>query len=285
MTGDSWQVEVVHDPEEVVSRGGAWLVGHAIDANVIGSVLASTLAQPVAQRDPSLWLLVLDGSGQVAGVAMHRPEFELFLPDLAPGAAERIAETLTGRGIDVPGASGGIEAARAFCLAWHRLTGRTWEQVSAARVYVLDAVKPPGGVPGERGTASPADLDLVAAWADAFVAESDGFWPPGSQRELVTRRIAAGEISLWTVAGEAVSMAAVSPVVGGVARVNLVYTPPTERGHGYGSAISAAVTQRALDDGADTCMLYADVANPTSNEIYRRIGYREFADSVVLRFT
>ena len=66
--------------------------------------------------------------------------------------------------------------------------------------------------------------------------------------------------------------------------LNLVYTPPAERGRGYGAAVSAGVTRRALADGADTCMLYADVANDTSNGIYRRIGYRAFASSVVLRF-
>jgi len=285
VAGDPWHVELVDDPGEVLRRGGAWLIGHAIDANVIGSALASTLARPVAQREPSRWLLVLDGGGRVAGIAMHRPEFEVFLPDVAPDAAEKVAEALADRAIDVPGASGGVEPARAFCLAWHRLTGRTWEQASAARLYVLDALKPPGDVPGERRTAGPADVDLVATWADAFVAESDGYWPASSQREVVARRIDAGEVSLWTVDGEAVSMAATSPVVGGVARVNLVFTPPARRGRGYGSAASAAVTRRALEDGAHTCMLYADVANPTSNEIYRRIGYREFADSVVLRFT
>jgi predicted GNAT family acetyltransferase len=31
-------------------------------------------------------------------------------------------------------------------------------------------------------------------------------------------------------------------------------------------------------------MLYADVANPISNAVYQRIGYREHSEAVELRF-
>jgi len=33
-----------------------------------------------------------------------------------------------------------------------------------------------------------------------------------------------------------------------------------------------------LDDGARTCILFTDLANPTSNKIYAEIGYRRCAD-------
>jgi predicted GNAT family acetyltransferase len=282
---ENWTVEILDDPEEFTRRGGAWVVGNPVDANVIGTVVAGSLAQPAGRRPPVRWLLVLDAAGDVGGVAMHRIDYELFLPDLPPGAPEQVAQAVEAAAVEVPGVSGGDAAVREFSRAYHRLTGRRWEQAMASRVYVLDALKPPDDVPGERRTATAADVDLVAAWAEAFLVDSGLVGPVEDQRNLVSRRIAGEEISLWVVAGEAVSMAAVSPLVGGVGRVNLVYTPPAERGHGYGAAVSAAVTQRALDEGADTCMLYADVANPTSNGVYRRIGYRKIGDSVTLRFT
>lgn len=58
---------------------------------------------------------------------------------------------------------------------------------------------------------------------------------------------------------------------GGVTRIGNVYTPPEHRGHGYGSAVTAAISRnrRALEP---TCMLYTDLDNPTSNGIYRAIG-------------
>jgi len=54
--------------------------------------------------------------------------------------------------------------------------------------------------------------------------------------------------------------------------------PPELRGRGYGSALTAALTQQLLDGGRRFCFLFTDLANPTSNSIYQRIGYRAVAD-------
>ena len=64
-----------------------------------------------------------------------------------------------------------------------------------------------------------------------------------------------------------------------------VYTPPEHRGTGYGSAVTAAVSQHALDAGARDVILFTDLANPTSNSIYQKIGYRPVYDSTELEFT
>jgi hypothetical protein len=46
--------------------------------------------------------------------------------------------------------------------------------------------------------------------------------------------------------------------------------------------VRAAVSQRALDAGAEEVLLYTDLANPVSNSIYQRIGYRPVEDRAVL---
>ena len=61
-------------------------------------------------------------------------------------------------------------------------------------------------------------------------------------------------------------------------RLSAVYTPLGQRGHGYASAAVAAACQRVLDGGGTACVLYADTANPTSNAIYRRIGFEPVED-------
>lgn len=63
----------------------------------------------------------------------------------------------------------------------------------------------------------------------------------------------------------------------GVARVGPVYTPPDRRGRGFGSSATAAATRDILDRPAIP-VLYADLANPTSNRIYQRLGYRAVDD-------
>jgi RimJ/RimL family protein N-acetyltransferase len=50
------------------------------------------------------------------------------------------------------------------------------------------------------------------------------------------------------------------------------------RSRGYASSAVAAVSRHALATGAHTCMLYTDLANPTSNKIYADVGYRRIAE-------
>ncbi|MGK5090012.1 GNAT family N-acetyltransferase [Bdellovibrionota bacterium FG-2] len=56
-----------------------------------------------------------------------------------------------------------------------------------------------------------------------------------------------------------------------------VCTPKHLRGHGYASALTAAVSQRYVDLGKK-CLLFTDLSNPTSNSIYQKIGYRPVTD-------
>jgi predicted GNAT family acetyltransferase len=68
-------------------------------------------------------------------------------------------------------------------------------------------------------------------------------------------------------------------------RVAPVYTPPEHRGRGYAAAATAVVSRAALDAGAREVLLYTDLANPTSNRLYARLGYRPVEDRVVLTFS
>ena len=54
--------------------------------------------------------------------------------------------------------------------------------------------------------------------------------------------------------------------------------PPERRRHGYASACVAALSERLLSEGRRFCFLYTDLANPTSNAIYQKIGYQPVCD-------
>jgi predicted GNAT family acetyltransferase len=62
-----------------------------------------------------------------------------------------------------------------------------------------------------------------------------------------------------------------------------VYTPPEHRGHGYASAVTARAAWDILDHAA-VPVLYTDLANPTSNKIYRAIGFRPVTDRTSVTF-
>ena len=76
---------------------------------------------------------------------------------------------------------------------------------------------------------------------------------------------------------------ATRPTRNGVS-VGGVYTPPELRRKGYATACVAALSALLLDRGHSFCVLYTDLANPTSNSIYQKIGYRPVTDSAVHRF-
>jgi predicted GNAT family acetyltransferase len=88
------------------------------------------------------------------------------------------------------------------------------------------------------------------------------------------------QVLLWTLDDTPVSMARLHPNVAAMSRMGPVFTPPTLRGQGYGSAVTAAAAQHALLTGAKHVALFADVANPVSNSIYQRIGFEPVARTV-----
>jgi predicted GNAT family acetyltransferase len=80
-------------------------------------------------------------------------------------------------------------------------------------------------------------------------------------------------------------MAMLRAPAAGVSRIGPVFTPTDLRGNGYGSAVTAAAVQLAHRSGTADVVLFADLANPVSNAIYRRIGFEAVADSVRIEFS
>ena len=90
-------------------------------------------------------------------------------------------------------------------------------------------------------------------------------------------RLKAGSLFVWDDDGP-VSMASWSGRTRNGVRVNLVYTPRERRSRGYATACVAALTERLLAEGKQYCCLFTQLANPVSNRIYQRIGYRAVCD-------
>jgi predicted GNAT family acetyltransferase len=67
------------------------------------------------------------------------------------------------------------------------------------------------------------------------------------------------------------------PTINGIS-ISFVYTPPQFRDNGYATACVAKLTQTLLSSGYKFCALYTDLTNPTSNSIYKKIGYNPIQD-------
>ena len=67
--------------------------------------------------------------------------------------------------------------------------------------------------------------------------------------------------------------------------LHLAALAPDERGRGFATSLVAAQSRWLLEQGRQFCFLYTDLANPTSNRIYARIGYEPVCDSTEITFT
>jgi predicted GNAT family acetyltransferase len=268
------------DPFELASRARAWLEGDPVLHNVICTVLARATAEPDRFREAG-WFAVEEDSDPV-GVAIITPPFLLGLTPMSDSALAALVEVLAERRPHLPGAGGPRDVASRFAGLWRERTGAGVTPGMEQQLYRLDAVVVPPPAPGSLRPAGEDDRLLLREWFAAFVAETGAI--SGDTAAAVDRWLALGGLHLWED-GPTVTMTGAVPAVAGVVRVGPVYTPPELRGRGYASNCVAAVSRLALERGASACMLYTDAANPTSNAIYRRLGYRRVADAREYRFS
>jgi predicted GNAT family acetyltransferase len=229
-------------------------------------------------------------SGQVEAVFLQTPPHPVRLSAAAGRAARELAEALArdhgrnrGGQAEVTGVAGPVQAAEAFTAQWCELTGATAAIQMRTRLHRLETLAAPEPGPvGQARVAGRADRDLLVAWQRAF-AEEVGELHADSER-IVDNRIEYGGLTVWEADGQAVSMAGVTRPIEGTVRVAPVYTPKPLRGRGFAGAATAAVSQAALDAGVREVLLFTDLANPTSNALYHRLGYRPVGDQVDYRF-
>jgi RimJ/RimL family protein N-acetyltransferase len=264
--------ELCRDPEEYASR--VWpFIAARVERNILGTLLVDVRAG----RYPEYILASgLGDDGAIAWVGIRVPPFYLLTSDLQPSLASELVEWWLQFDSELHGIDGPPEAARAIADAWAaRMGGTTRVRLSEA-MHELDQVgDPPHGVaPGKLRIASAADRELLIEWMLAFTDEV-GLPVPGREQAArgVDVRLGREGLLLWED-GEPVSLVGISPEVADVVRIGPVYTPPSLRGRGYGTSAVAATSRRALAGGAERCMLFTDLANPTSNKIYAEIGYR-----------
>jgi GNAT superfamily N-acetyltransferase len=164
-----------------------------------------------------------------------------------------------------------------FAGRWSTRTRLPAVPVQGQRLYRLETLLRPDGVAGTFSIAT--DVSLVKRWLVAFAGDAGVMGLPD---DVIADRVRLGRYWLWEDGGP-VSMAGGTPPVAGAARVGPVYTPAEHRGHGYAGALTAALSAALLAAGADTCVLYTDLANPTSNGVYQRIGYVAVSELVLYR--
>ncbi|MHA6621084.1 GNAT family N-acetyltransferase [Pseudonocardia sp. DLS-67] len=252
------------------------------------TVALSVLDAMLRAGEPSAVLLTVHEAGEVKGAALRSPGRPALVSAVPPRLAPAVERALADADPAVGGVSAPVAEAEAFAAARVARTGGRAEPAMRMRLFALDVLVPPSGVPGRARRAEARDVPLLGSWRRAFgiEAQHDEGQAAAEAEEIVARslRLGAGEM-LWEVDGTPVAQACAKPVIDGASRIGPVYTPPEHRGCGYAAAVTVAASRSALDAGARRVVLFTDLANPTTNRLYPRIGYRPVHDAVELRFT
>ncbi|HEY7272216.1 MAG TPA: GNAT family N-acetyltransferase [Actinoplanes sp.] len=267
--------------EEFADAAGEFLrsrpVEHTVPLTLVDS-LRRDGPHVFGSGDPLFgWYRTTDGP--VAGACLQTPPFPLLItaaPDLAA-----LARLLADR--PLPGVNALAGDVDEFVAAWRQLTGATVVPGRRSRLFRLDALTPPSPpAPGAPRVAGPADHELLIMWMNGFYRDvGEGVRDVAG---FVDEKLRYGGLTLWEVDGVPVSMAGASRPQSGMVRVQAVYTPPEHRRRGYAGAVTTVVSQAALDAGAVDVVLFTDLANPTSNALYQRLGYRPVEDRTVVEF-
>ena len=221
--------------------------------------------------------------GPIGGAFLHTPGFPVVLTSMTGEAVTGLAGELAASGRRVSGLNAEAQAAEAFAGAWRRRTGDAATVHRLMRLYRLGTlVRPDPGPEGKPRVAGEQDRNLLIEWSGAFLGEVGD--EAHDVAGAVDERLSYGGLTVWEVGGTAVSMAGITRIVHAMARVGSVYTPPELRGRGYAGGATVAVSQAALDAGAAEVVLFTDLANPTSNALYERLGYRPVEDRTQLSF-
>ncbi|MEU3721444.1 GNAT family N-acetyltransferase [Streptomyces sp. NPDC031705] len=217
--------------------------------------------------------------GRVAGALLRTPPFPLLLGALPAEAVGALARAFASE--PLLAGTGSLNARRADASALAGIWGAPARVAEENRLYVLAGLLAPDPVPEGRGRpAAEADLPLLLEWVGAFNRECA---LPGTPSEAALRdRISYGGCLLWEHGGTPVSLAGFSRPIAGVSRIGPVYTPPAERGRGYAAGVTHAASGAAYAAGAERVLLFTDLANPTSNGLYQRLGYVPVEERVVL---
>jgi ribosomal protein S18 acetylase RimI-like enzyme len=215
--------------------------------------------------------------GEIGGVLLQTPPHPVLFSEIPPEAGPAAATALAGR--PLPGVNLQAGAVDAFTSRW----SRPFTVHMRTRLYRLESLTPPPAPAGAARTATAADRDLLLRWTDGFHEDigERGQNIAGQVDDLLE----FGGVTLWESGGEPVSMAGRSRAAAGMARILNVYTPPDQRGHGFGGAATVAATRAALDEGVQEVVLFTDQANPTSNGLYQRLGFRPIEERVVVEFS
>lgn len=251
------------------------------------SLFLGILGQIGDGRYEDYFLALAEREGAVVAASLMTPPhpLQLIVFQREPGIEREIAEHLLDLGTEVTGLVGDRETAFQFAEEWTAKTGDQTKILMDQGLYRADSVtKGLERSPGSWRVANKTHAELLSSWLLLFEQETGITTSTAAEAaRKIDQFLELKEVYIWEVDGEVVScMKKARPSKHGIT-VSFVFTPEHHRRKGYARTLVAYVTEELLLE-YDFAMLYTDLQNPTSNKIYKEVGYEQIANPVHLIF-
>ncbi|MEI6398134.1 MAG: GNAT family N-acetyltransferase [Pseudomonadota bacterium] len=267
-----------HNVEDFRAVAEPYLSRHEVKNNLLLSLIRY-MAGTHHEAGPAHCWTVLDGD-LIVGVALRTGDGRaLVFSEMPLSCVALLAADVKKHIPALSEINGPVEVVEAFAAAF----GRKTSLIMHLGAYSCASAVIPKVTTGGFRKATFDDLELLIGWNEAFSLEAMGT-SGGDPRALLKTKIDHGALFLWEDDAKrpACQTYSAAPTANGI-RITGVYTPKDLRGRGYASSLVAHVTKSLLDSGYKFVFLFTDMANPTSNSIYQRIGYQQFGEMKHLR--
>ncbi|MEW2404443.1 GNAT family N-acetyltransferase [Streptomyces sp. NPDC046862] len=285
---DDWHL--TQDVDDFLAQADDFLSSRAALHNTQLTDIEKLRIHRAADRDAQSAVFGrLESQGEVRAIFYLTPHGRLGLTSLSVAQTDTLAAHLAGLGHSPAHVIADHDTAGAFAESWQQHTGAVPEAFWRTHLYRLGTLTPPQPRPKGQGRLTDGkDREQVVRWCREFCVDvgeqhsidliDAGAWDDS--------RFGDRHFTFWeTQEGAPVSMAAATSVIGGMVRVDPVYTPAHLRGRGYAGAVTVEASRGALAAGATDVVLFTDPDNPTSNALYQRIGYVHVADFAGYKFS
>jgi predicted GNAT family acetyltransferase len=237
----------------------------------------------VARMPPERCFMAVAYAPAPCGFALQRDEGPVVLGACSEGAAHALAERLAADHPLLEGVSGQEAPCLAFCDRWRAVTGRTHRLRHRMRNYVMTELRAPPCVAGAMRVAGPGDREWLRAQLRAFSDEARVAMSDERIARYVDERLAEKSYRIWQTHEGSQAFAGFSRAGPAASRLAPVYTVPAARRHGYAAALVGALCAELLAQ-RPRVFLVSDLANATSNGLYRRLGFEPLDDTVSFDF-
>jgi hypothetical protein len=180
--------------KQFYERVKSYLLQHEAHHNLQFGMIDAPIRSPerFASRP---YLVAVQEDETLLAVVLQTPPQKLVLSRVLNfEALNAIAQDFHSRQEQLPGVIGLTAEAKAFAEAWRSLTGQSYREYMAQRIYQLEAVQPISRASGNFRRATTDDRDCSIGWSKAFMEEIGDDADERAAERIIDYRLSEGTL-------------------------------------------------------------------------------------------